>query len=73
MNRAVLSSRAGWTSPWGPPCFTLHTLRAGNVLLILACAPEHEKGRGRVVLLVHLIPVPSGRGGTSRAASSIPP
>ena len=43
------------------------------VVLILASAPEHEKDRGRVTGLVHLIPAPSGKGGAPRAASSVPP
>ena len=43
------------------------------VVLNLASAPEHEKHRGRVTGLVHLIPAPSGRGGASRVVSSIPP
>ena len=39
-------------------------------VLILASAPEHEKDRGRVILLAHLNSAPSGTGGASRAAAS---
>ena len=58
----------------GGPGDCRRTLSAWEyVVLILASAPELEKHRGRVTGQVHLIPAPPGRGGASRAASSIPP
>ena len=55
----------------GGPGDCRRTLSAWEyVVLILASAPEHEKDRGRVILLAHLNSAPSGTGGASRAAAS---
>ena len=73
MSRAVLSSRAEMSWPTGASMLpTAHPQSWECVVLILASAPEHEKDRGRLILLAHLNSASSGRAAASRAASSNP-
>ena len=68
---AVLSSRAGWDQP--SEASMLHTAHSQGwecVVLILAAASEHEKGRGRVTNLAYLVPAASGEKGAFRVVSS---